>query len=506
MMQFFKNILLLAFMLTGSSAYAAGQIDLVEGNVNIMNKSGELRIPARGARVEAGDLITTGHDGEIQIITDDNGLLALRSNTSLKIEAYRAEGGQDDNVTMRLLRGSFRSITGWIGKIQPKNYVVHTASATLGIRGTDHVPLVVENGPEAGTYDKVNAGGTVLDTPFGKIEIGPGQAGFMPKDGTQPPKLLDKIPALYQPSRHEAAIEKTKEMLEQTTDEKLKEKQRGNAAKGAGTDGKPKIGDMEAGRRAAAALDEILRAYEMGNTNFIRSRLDPAMIGYQRLLDDIVVETNQCIQMRFNLLDTQIQAGPDLVVIQTDWEKRCLQMPTFTPRLDTGHTTFLMHLGTTGWAVSAISGLNPLAATGVLATISASTTMTCAAVNVLAVPPPHYWVLPPSAAAPAQTGPTAMPFTITVTDPDLANVPSITVRVSSGNDAETITLPASSAGVFQKTALLVSKTTASPGNGVIEILPTGAAGNAKCPAVTVSYVDTTTPNGTQIISASVAIP
>lgn len=123
---------------------------------------------------------------------------------------------------------------------------------------------------------------------------------------------------------------------------------------------KAKVGTVADGHKAALALDEILRAYGMGNVSFIRDHLDPHMIGFQKLLDDIVVETNQCKQLRVRLLDTQIQAGPDLVVIQSNWEKRCLQLPNFTAQLFKGHSTFLMHRQTSGWSVSAISGLSPL--------------------------------------------------------------------------------------------------------------------------------------------------
>jgi hypothetical protein len=59
---------------------------------------------------------------------DDNALIAMRANTFLKIEAYRAEGGADDSAVFRLLRGSFRSVTGWIGKNNPKNYAVRTTT------------------------------------------------------------------------------------------------------------------------------------------------------------------------------------------------------------------------------------------------------------------------------------------------------------------------------------------------------------------------------------------
>ena len=505
MINFFKRIVQIAIMLMVGSVYAAGQIDLVDGNVNITNKLGELRIPARGQRVEAGDVITTGRDGEIHIITDDNGLLALRANTTLVIDTYRAEGGQGDNVVLRLLRGTFRSITGWIGKLYPNNYQVHTPAATIGIRGTDHEPLVVEYGPEAGTYEKVNAGRTQLETPFGKIEIGPNQAGFARKDGSQPPALLAKIPAEYKPSVHEDVIEKTKGTLEKSLDEKLKEKQRSNLRKGVDSTGKPRIGELKDGRDALAALEQMFRAYETGNTVFLRDRLDPGMIGYQRLMDGIVVESNQCKQIRLLLLDTQIQAGPDLVVIQSAWEKRCLQMPNFTARFNTGRSTFLMHKGAGGWSMAAISGTNPLASTtGVLGIVTASTTTTCAAINALGGA--GALAGRPAVAAPAIVAPVAMPFTITITDPDLANVSSITVQVSSGSDIESIIIPAFSAGVFQKTTLLISKGAAIPGNGVLNILPVGGALAAPiCPAVTVSYVDTTVATGTQTVSVIVPI-
>ena len=123
---------------------------------------------------------------------------------------------------------------------------------------------------------------------------------------------------------------------------------------------KKKIGTVEDGQKAESALNDILRAYGNGDVNYIREHLDSSMIGFQNLLDGIVVENNQCKQMRLRLLDTQTQAGPDLVVIQSNWEKRCLQLPNMVSRLFTGHSTFLMHLGSNGWGITAITGSSPL--------------------------------------------------------------------------------------------------------------------------------------------------
>lgn len=123
---------------------------------------------------------------------------------------------------------------------------------------------------------------------------------------------------------------------------------------------KTKIGSIEDGKKAISALKDIFQAYGNGDVNYIRERLDSSMIGYQNILDGIVVENNQCKQMRLRLLDTQVQAAPNLVVIQSGWEKRCLQLPTMTPKLFTGQATFLMHLGSQGWGIAGITGTNPL--------------------------------------------------------------------------------------------------------------------------------------------------
>lgn len=352
---------LLALMATMflHNAWAAGTIDLVEGNVSVTSASGQLRIPHRGDRIVAGDAITTGRDGEMQVHMDDNALIAVRAGTSLRIEAYKAEGGADDSAVLRLLRGSLRSVSGWIGKAQPARYALHTPTATIGIRGTDHETLVVlageRGGAAAGTYEKVNEGQTELATPAGRLDILRGQAGFAPGAGAMPPGLLPAVPALFAASRNEALVETSKKALEAGRDERLKAAQADRLRKAPDQSGRPQLGEPLDARRALAALEDFLRAFEAGDVAQLRLRLDPAMIGYQQLLDQITQESNACKQMRVQLLNTQVQAGPDIAVVQTGWEKRCLLLPNLSPQFSSGRSTVLLHLGPQGWTVAAIT-------------------------------------------------------------------------------------------------------------------------------------------------------
>lgn len=468
-----------------SNALAAGEVDFLSGRVSVINAQGELRTPKLHERIEEGDTLTTGRDGEIHVLTDDSGLIALRPNTQLKIATYRVNGGENDSIILNLLRGSLRSITGWISKTHRDGYKIQTANAVIGIRGTDHEPLVKDQGENAGTYDKVNSGSTLLDSSFGSVEIAEKQAGFVPKSALEPPKLLAKIPEIYQPSVNESIIDKRKEDVEKNQDESLKLKQQDNVRRGGGSTGKPKLGDAEDQRKAGAALEELMRHYETGDIEFIRNHLDPSMIGYQKLVDDMVKETNQCKQMRVRLVDTQIQAGPDLAVIQTGWEKRCLQLPNFTPRLNRGTSTFLMHRAKNGWGMAALSGSNLfIAPSSTLATLTASSSITCA-----------------GSIFPLSVIPVSLPFNITLTDPDLVSASSVNVTLTTTQgESETVTLPKVSNGVFRVTSLPFTNSVPVTGSDSVDMTPA-------CPSVTISYTDSTTPSGiSQTVTKTVSVP
>lgn len=404
------------------NSHAAGRINFVAGNVSVTTLDGQLRIPGKGDRIETGDAIHTGRDGEVHVHMDDNGLIALRANTFLRIEAYQADGGAQDSAVFRLLRGSLRSITGWIGKNNAQRYAVRTPTATIGIRGTDHETLVLEDGEKAGTYEKVNSGETELATPLGKVSVASGQAAFAPKGTLLPPSRLAVIPAMFTPTDNESRIDADKKLLEATRDENLRNKQQDNVRKGVGNDGKPRIGDPQDARRALAAFEDMLRAFEAGNVALIRARLDPSMIGFQQLLDGIALDTNECKQMRVAMLNTQVQAGPEMAVIQTSWAKRCLMLPAFTPRLTAGRSTILLHLGPSGWTFAAITGGNMFERPAPVV----APPVTPPVVNPPVVTPPVVVTPPPVVTPPVVTPPVVTP---PVVEPPIVTPPVVTPPV-----------------------------------------------------------------------------
>ena len=207
----------------------AGKIDLVSGEVTVVQSGNQTRRAAVGESVNEGDTLITGPSSELHMTMQDTGFIALRPNTKLKIEKYRADGGDSDTGVFRLLLGGMRSITGWIGKFNRRSYQVNTPTATVGIRGTDHETWYIAPGSsegEPGTYDKVFFGATTIETNAGQTAVDANQAGFVSSGTRQMPAVLGRIPGFFRPGPHEDIINKKhaeiQEMIEQRREERRK--------------------------------------------------------------------------------------------------------------------------------------------------------------------------------------------------------------------------------------------------------------------------------------------
>ncbi len=124
-------ILFFAYVLSFASI---GQIVLKNGNVYI--KRAGLKIEAKnGSAIEKSDVIVTGKAGNAQIKFNDGTVITIGIRSTFKIEDYFNDN-KAPRAKFKFLRGTFKSITGKIGHIAPKNFKLQTRTATIGIRGT----------------------------------------------------------------------------------------------------------------------------------------------------------------------------------------------------------------------------------------------------------------------------------------------------------------------------------------------------------------------------------
>lgn len=191
-------------VIAGPAAQAdAGKFQFVYGDVAVTHADGRRTVPQKGDHLNEGDVVATGAMAQTQLVMNDGGLIALRPDSRLRIEIFRFTGKTDgsEQGVFGLLKGGFRAITGLIGRVNKDNYKIHTATATIGIRGTDHETLYIAPpapgetpiGPP-GTYNKVNVGKTYLETPSGRLELAGNQVGFVAAVVNAIPERLPSVP------------------------------------------------------------------------------------------------------------------------------------------------------------------------------------------------------------------------------------------------------------------------------------------------------------------------
>jgi hypothetical protein len=115
---------------------------------------------------------------------------------------------------------------------------------------------------------------------------------------------------------------------------------------------------------ARRAFEDLVRAYEQADLAGVRALLDPGFIGHQHFLDAAQRDFHALRLIRIHLAQPRVIAGPDVAVIQADWEKRFVDAVTFKPVLSSGQVTVLMHRTPSGWRLAALSGDSPFGTVG----------------------------------------------------------------------------------------------------------------------------------------------
>lgn len=202
----------------------------LKGDVFVSGKQGAPRRLKEGDTVNVGEKIRAASSGEAVLKTPDGGIVAVRPGAEFIPERFAAEGKSTDRQIIRLITGSLRLITGWIGQLNRNDHRVITPSATIGIRGTDHEPYVLpaamaNSTYRQGTYDKVNRGATQLDANGGNVAIESGKVGFArapASTGTRTralmtvllPVLLTKVPEFYVPGSFDEELDRYSESID----------------------------------------------------------------------------------------------------------------------------------------------------------------------------------------------------------------------------------------------------------------------------------------------------
>jgi hypothetical protein len=116
----------------------AGEVEFSRGVGFAQTEGKTPRTLGKGLALSEGDRLTTSDGSSAIIKLQDGTRMTLRPNSEIVLQRYQfKEGAADNSMVMQLLRGGLRAITGLISKNAPSAARLQTATATIGIRGTD---------------------------------------------------------------------------------------------------------------------------------------------------------------------------------------------------------------------------------------------------------------------------------------------------------------------------------------------------------------------------------
>lgn len=122
--------------MTADAKNFGAEIADVSGPVFVIAKdTNNIVNAAKGQRLAPGDTITTGPEGEVEILYDDGNLTRLDEKTRLLIEKLTITDGGARETDIKLELGRVKNAVSKLGD-KRSHFQVHSASAVAGVTGT----------------------------------------------------------------------------------------------------------------------------------------------------------------------------------------------------------------------------------------------------------------------------------------------------------------------------------------------------------------------------------
>ncbi|MBU1001735.1 MAG: FecR domain-containing protein [Proteobacteria bacterium] len=114
-----------------------GEVVALSGDVRAL-LGGEEHILDQGSPIHQGETILTAQGSSVQIHLADDSILAQGENASQTIDSFIFDpaNASASSMLINMAQGTFRMVTGQVGKANPEGIAVQTPLASIGIRGT----------------------------------------------------------------------------------------------------------------------------------------------------------------------------------------------------------------------------------------------------------------------------------------------------------------------------------------------------------------------------------
>ena len=165
-------VIFLFFISDVHAANNAGKTIVARGSVQaeIDNNTRNLK---RRSPIFTEDLVKTGTSSATQLRMIDGGLLSIQPESQLAINQYQFnESTKDGSVSMSLLKGGLRTVTGALNKAS-NNYKMKTPVASIGVRGTHYEAELLNDDLYLATWEGIIDIDVLAGTDKQQFSLGP---------------------------------------------------------------------------------------------------------------------------------------------------------------------------------------------------------------------------------------------------------------------------------------------------------------------------------------------
>ena len=155
------------------AAAVVGSVARLKNDASLL-RAATVRAAEPGVLVELNDELRTGAQSRLEVDLKDETKITLGATASITVDRFvydpdRSKGG----MTVNVLKGAFRFVSGGIGKSGEKDIVAKTEFGIIGVRGTDFW-----GGPIDGAFGVLLLSGAVeVTTPGGSVVLDEPGAG-----------------------------------------------------------------------------------------------------------------------------------------------------------------------------------------------------------------------------------------------------------------------------------------------------------------------------------------
>jgi len=148
------KIIILTIFLVSSIFANIAVVSAYKGDA-IVDRDGKILKVKLGMKIEKKDIIKTKNNTKVQLLFKDDTTITIGKNAKFSTLSYLYDEKdlKKAEAKFNFSKGFFRTVTGRIGKINPKRFNIKIKSATLGIRGTRFDVFVSNDIIKAALFD-----------------------------------------------------------------------------------------------------------------------------------------------------------------------------------------------------------------------------------------------------------------------------------------------------------------------------------------------------------------